>query len=144
MREEDVQRLRGQIRAVQQRLRRESRGGALSRTAWQVLAATERAPTPLTPGELTVALQMTSSNVAATLRELEVAGTVSRRRDRADARRVFVDLTAAGREMVAEYRRGKDAWLGKAIGAVLNEEEERVLLRAGELLRRLAECEVTG
>jgi hypothetical protein len=43
--------------------------------------------------------------------------------------------------MVLASRNERDAWLGRAIEAVLNPEEQQVLLAAGQLLQRLAAFE---
>jgi DNA-binding MarR family transcriptional regulator len=136
----DVRRLRGQIKALERRLRRELQGvGELPVTSLQVLGAVERSGVAMTPGELTSELQMTTSNVAASLRPLEAAGAVRRRRDPDDGRRVFVEATDAGRDLVADYRRGRDAWFWQTVEAVLTEGEQRLLLQAGELMQRLAD-----
>ncbi len=140
MREDDARRLRRQIKAFQRRLRRELQGvGELSMTSLQVLGAVERSGGVMTPGRLTEELQMTTSNVAAALRSLEVAGAVRRRRDPADGRRVFVALTDDGRKVVADYRSSGDAWLQHTVEAVLDDGEQRLLLEAGELMQRLAD-----
>jgi DNA-binding MarR family transcriptional regulator len=139
MRDEDIRRLRGQLKALQRRLRREAQPiDGLSTTTLQVLAAVERAGAATTPGQVTAELQMTTSNVAAALRTLETAGLVVRRRDPHDGRRAFVHPTDRGREVVSEHRRERDAWLGRAVDALLTEDEQRLLLAAGELMQRLA------
>jgi DNA-binding MarR family transcriptional regulator len=143
MRDEDVRRLREQLRALQRRLRREVRAvDGLSHTCLQVLSATERAGGSTTPGQLTTELRMTSSNVAAALRALVEAGMVARRRDPGDGRRAFVDITDRGRDLVVEHRRGRDAWLGRAMDAVLSPAEQQQVLTIGELLQRLADADV--
>ena len=84
---------------------------------------------------------MTSSNVAAALRELETAGLVHRRRDEADARRVLVFVTGPGHALLADVRSEKQTWLGRATTALLDQDEQRLLLAAGALMQRLAEFE---
>jgi DNA-binding MarR family transcriptional regulator len=85
---------------------------------------------------------MTSSNVAAALRELETAELIRRQRDDPDdARRVRVFVTKHGAAAVADFRHERDTWLGRAVEAVLSDDEQRVLLAAGQLLQRLAEYE---
>ncbi|MFI5952273.1 MarR family winged helix-turn-helix transcriptional regulator [Cryptosporangium sp. NPDC051539] len=139
MTEDDIRALRGQLNAVQRRLRRETGGGPVSRTGRQVLFAIARAGVPVTPSELTTELQMTSSNVAASLRELEDAQLITRDRDTTDGRRVLLRTTPDGDRAVDEHRRGKDAWLGQAIDATLSAEEQAILIHAGTLLQRLAD-----
>lgn len=84
---------------------------------------------------------MTSSNVAAALRELEVAGLIFRQKDPGDARRVRLSVTERGSVVVADFRRERDTWFGRAVEAVLSPDEQRVLMAAGQLLQRLAEYE---
>jgi DNA-binding MarR family transcriptional regulator len=140
--EEEVRRLRTQIKLLQRRLRRETfPEHGLSRTALQVLAATVRFPGTPQPRHLAEELMMTSSNVAAALRELEAAGHVRRRKDAADARRVLVLATEQGEAVVAGVRNDRDSWLGRAVETLLDPGEQRLLLAAGELMQRLAEFE---
>ncbi|WP_170323882.1 MarR family winged helix-turn-helix transcriptional regulator [Cryptosporangium phraense] len=139
MNDDDVRVLRQQVNALQRRLRRETSGGPISRTARQVLFAIHRANAPITPGELTTELQMTSSNVAASLRELDAAHYITRDRDTGDGRRILLRTTPTGADAVEEHRRGKDAWLADAINATLTPDEQRELQHAGILLQRLAD-----
>jgi DNA-binding MarR family transcriptional regulator len=140
--DQDVRRLRTQLKLLQRRLRREPvPARAVSRTAMQALAALSRLPAGAGPRQLGEELQMTSSNIAATLRELEAAGCITRRRDDADARRVLVHSTKRGSALVAAIRSERDTWLGGAIEALLDAEETRTLLAAGDLIQRLAEYE---
>jgi DNA-binding MarR family transcriptional regulator len=138
----DVSRFRVQMKLLQRRLRRETPPVlGVSRTALQVITAVVRLPEAAQPRQIAAELQMTSSNVAAALRELEAAGYVRRRKDATDARRVAVLLTESGRAMVAGVRSERDSWLGRAITALLDEDEQRILLAAGALMERLAEFE---
>jgi len=130
------------MKLLQRRLRREVRPvHGLSRTALQVLAAVERSAGPPQPRQLAEATQMTSSNISTALRELEVAGTVLRRKDFADARRVSVHITEHGRALVADVRSERDTWLGRAMEQLLDADEQGILLAAGALMQRLAEFE---
>jgi DNA-binding MarR family transcriptional regulator len=106
-----------------------------------VLAAADRAGGQAKPRELADELQMTSSNVAAALRQLEAGGFVRREPDRSDARSVSVVPSTSGRKLVADVRNERDTWLGRAIEARLDEREERLLVEAGRLMQRLAEFE---
>jgi DNA-binding MarR family transcriptional regulator len=54
-----------------------------------------------------------------------------------DGRLVTVALTAAGEAEVRETRRRRDAWLTRRLAA-LTTDERIVLVRAAELLRRIA------
>ena len=129
------------MRMLGRRLRRELPPvEGVSRSAVQVLRIVSRGPEP-SPGDVAQRLRMTSSNVAAALRELESAGLVRRVRDPQDGRRVQLLLTARGADAVSCVHAERDTWFGRAIEAVLDEEELRTLLHAGDLMQRRAEYE---
>ena len=139
MREDDVRTLEAQLKALLRRQRREwAPTAGLSRSAVHVLGAVAGRPGGRPPRQIAEEQVMTSSNVAAALRELEAAGLVTRHRDDLDNRRVNVILTAAGRALVDERRAVRDSWLGEAIDALLDDEEHAALLAAGRLIERLA------
>jgi DNA-binding MarR family transcriptional regulator len=69
---------------------------------------------------------------------LEERGFVLRRADPDDGRRALVELTDAGRAALDQDRRQRDAWLARAIADDLDPGEQAVLIRAVEILRRLA------
>jgi DNA-binding MarR family transcriptional regulator len=141
MEEDAIRRFRTQMRMFGRRLRRELppvRG--VSRSAVQVLRVVSRGSEP-SPGDVAERLRMTSSNVAAALRELESAGMVRRVRDPEDGRRARLSMTDAGDEAIACVHAERDTWLGRAIEAELDEHELRTLLAAGDLMQRLAEYE---
>jgi len=80
--EDEVDRLRNQVKALYRRMRREQPAiEGMSITELQVLTTAARSRTAMRPGQLGDELQMTSPNVAAALRSLEKMGMVSRRRD---------------------------------------------------------------
>jgi len=138
--DDEVRLLRAQLKALTRRLRREAPAvGGLSATAVLVLGAVVSVGPEATPGLVTEQLQMTTSNVAAALRELDAAGVVTRRRDAADKRRVIVKVTAAGKRLVAQSRAGREAWLHAAIEAELDGDEQQLLLQAGRLIARVAD-----
>jgi DNA-binding MarR family transcriptional regulator len=141
MAEDQIGRFRNQVKALYRRMRREQPVvPGLSATALHLLTVAELSPTAMRPGQLCEALQMSSPNVAATLRALESLGLVSRRKDPKDGRMWFVEVTKRGREIVAGQRESRHAWLRHAIEAELNDEEKRILFQAGELMRRLADA----
>lgn len=141
MQDEEVSEFRAQMKQLQRRLRSEfPPGKGLSRTLMQVLATIGRLEQG-TPSQVAEALQMTSSNVAASLRELEAVGLIARHRDEADARRVLLELTERGSAVVESSRAERDTWLGQAVEAVLTADEQQALVAAGRLLQRLAEYE---
>ncbi len=127
------------MRMLGRRLRRELPPvHGVSRSAVHVLRVVARGPAP-SPSDVAEKLRMTSSNVAAALRELEDAELVRRVRDAEDGRRVQLSITDAGADAVSCLHAERDTWLGRAIVTLLTDDEQVTLLRAGELMQRLAE-----
>jgi DNA-binding MarR family transcriptional regulator len=140
VRDDEVFRLRKQVKSLYRRLQRERPVvDGLSFTAFQLLITVERAGGPIRPGELATELQMTNSNVAAGLRTLEAQDLVTLRDDPEDGRRSIVELTRAAGRLVAEIRQSYYTWLRGTIEAVLSKEEQVLLLKAGDLMQRLAD-----
>ncbi len=134
-----LRRLLAQLRTLQRRQRAERPPvDGLSRTAVRVLGAVARADGGIQPSQLARELVMTSSNVAAALRELTSRRLIKKTPDRADTRRVNLTLTRAGARLVANDRASRDIWMSHAISELLTAEEEDVLIRAGEIFERLA------
>jgi DNA-binding MarR family transcriptional regulator len=139
MQDDELRHFRDQMRMLGRRLRHELPSvHGVSRSAVHVLRVAARAPDP-SPSDVAEKLRMTSSNVAAALRELESAGLVCRGRDPEDGRRVRLSITAAGADAVSCMNAERDTWLGRATEALLSADEQLTLLRAGELMQRLAE-----
>jgi MarR family transcriptional regulator, organic hydroperoxide resistance regulator len=67
-----------------------------------VLALLDGAPLPV--GGLGARLDMDTGTITPLVKRLEAIGMVTRTRDVADERRVFVDLTARGRALESEIR----------------------------------------
>jgi DNA-binding MarR family transcriptional regulator len=76
--------------------------------------------------------------MAQTLAELETADLIERSPDPADRRSSRIELTERGRDRVLEGRGRREDWLASAIAAELSPEEQRTLLSAVPLLRRLS------
>jgi DNA-binding MarR family transcriptional regulator len=74
-----------------------------------------------------------------TLAELEAQGLISRHPDEHDGRRKLLELTDAGRDVLADDRRRRVGWLAEAIEAEFTPEEQDVLARAVPLLARLTD-----
>jgi len=103
-----------------------------------VLSRLDREGTQTTSG-LAAAERVRPQSMAQTLAELETAGLIGRRPDPADGRRVLIELTTLGRERVLEARGQREDWLAAAITDELDPEEQRTLLAAVPLLRRLSQ-----
>lgn len=92
-----------------------------------------------TVSDLAAAERVRPQSMAQTISELEGDGLVGRRPDPSDRRRAVVELTEAGRAMLLADRRRREGWLARAIAEDLSGEDQEVLDRAVQLLRRLAE-----
>jgi DNA-binding MarR family transcriptional regulator len=77
--------------------------------------------------------------MAQTVGDLEADGLVGRRPDPGDRRRAPVELTDAGRGVLAADRRRREGWLASAIEHELSPGEQALLAQTVELFRRLAD-----
>ena len=93
---------------------------------------------PQTTSALAAGERVRPQSMAQTLAELAADELISRRPDPEDRRQVLIELTARGRERIGEERLRREGWLVAAIAAELDPEEQRTLLAAVPLLRRLA------
>jgi DNA-binding MarR family transcriptional regulator len=93
---------------------------------------------PQTTSALAAAERVRPQSMAQTLAELESARLIARRPDPTDRRRIHIELTHQGRERVLEERGKREGWLAAAIAAELDPDEQRTLLAAVPLLRRLS------
>ena len=93
---------------------------------------------PQTTSALAAAERVRPQSMAQTLAELAADELISRRPDPADRRQVLLELTPRGRERIAEERGRREDWLAAAIAEELCPEEQRLLLEAVPLLRRLS------
>jgi DNA-binding MarR family transcriptional regulator len=89
--------------------------------------------------DLALAERVRPQSMAQTVSDLENDGLVARRPDPSDGRRALVALTDEGRAALDEDRRHRDGWMAMAIADDLSPDEQAVLARAAELLRRIAE-----
>jgi DNA-binding MarR family transcriptional regulator len=92
---------------------------------------------PLSPSELAASDHVTPPSMNRTINGLEEAGLVSRSKSPDDARRVDVELTAAGNALILETRRLRTAWFSRKL-ETLHPNERAALLAAIPLLRKLA------
>ena len=91
-----------------------------------------------TLGSLAEHERVTPPSMNRTINALVEAGLVTRVADASDGRKVVIDLSDAGRTLVRETRRKRDAWFSARL-AKLNPEERATLDAAAPILRRLAD-----
>jgi DNA-binding MarR family transcriptional regulator len=96
---------------------------------------------PVTATELAQAEHVRRQSMAETLAGLRAGGLVTDSKDPDDGRKVLVSATPEGRALVERSAATREAWLSKAISGTLDAEERRVLLRAAEIMDRLADAE---
>jgi DNA-binding MarR family transcriptional regulator len=135
----DTTRLASELRMVlghlMRRLRAEHR---FSLSQGAVLGRLDREGT-MSIGDLAVAERVRPQSMTQTVGDLEADGLIARRADPDDGRRMLVELTEQGRQTLEADRRQREGWLARAIAEDLSVQEQRVLMQALGLLRRLAE-----
>ena len=95
---------------------------------------------PASVSDLATAERMRPQSMAQTVRDLETASLVSRRPDPDDGRRVFVELTTAGRETLHATRARREGWLTEMLDRELDERDRELLREALLLLGRIADA----
>jgi len=91
-----------------------------------------------TVSDLAAAERMRPQSMAQTVKDMEERGLVARHGDPADRRRMLVEMTREGREMLEADRRHRIGWLAQGIATDLTRTEQAALARALPLLRRLS------
>ena len=132
--------LPNRVRLVVTRLARRLRQQAeapVSPTQAAVLATIERRG-PLTLGELAEAERVQPPTITAAVDRLEHHDLVARERDAQDRRVVLVEVTDAGRALLAEVRTRKRAYLEQQL-ARLPARDRATLERAASILERILE-----
>jgi DNA-binding MarR family transcriptional regulator len=128
-----VSRLARRIRAE-----RTARGlPELSDTQFAALAALER-QAAMTPGELAAHEKVQPPSMTRVIAVLEERGLVARAPHPTDRRQVVLTATAAGRSLVEQVRRLREAWLARRL-AELSEQERSVLRTAAPVLDKLSQ-----
>ena len=139
----DATEVAGQLRLAVTRLSRILRHqdpATLSATLSSALATVHRCG-PMTLGELAAKEHVTPPTITRVVDKLELRGLVTRAADGRDGRVVRVEVTAAGRECVAEARSRRTAWLVERL-ADLPPSDLGCLAAAAEILTRLTEVGV--
>ena len=93
---------------------------------------------PQTLGSLSDHERVTPPSMNRTINALVEAGLVTRVSDATDGRKVVIDASDAGRRLVRETRRKRDAWFSSRLSKLTAAERE-TLENAEGILRRLAD-----
>jgi DNA-binding MarR family transcriptional regulator len=96
---------------------------------------------PATAAQLAVAEHVSQQAIAQSVERLKQAGLVQTDPDPDDRRKNLISVTVAGHDLVGRARSDRNAWLGRAIDAVIPAEDRAALDKAIELLERLADAE---
>lgn len=94
----------------------------------------------LTASALADAERMRSQSMAQVIGELVEAGLVTRQPDPTDGRRILIEITPRGNELLREDREHRSSWLTAAIMQTLDTEEQVILIRAIPFLDRVAKA----
>lgn len=95
---------------------------------------------PASISDLAACERIRPQSMAQTVHDLETAGLVSRRPDPADGRRAFVELTAAGLDLLQTTRARRETWLTEALERELDASERALVHEALVLLSRIADA----
>ncbi|MGA7537859.1 MAG: MarR family transcriptional regulator [Steroidobacteraceae bacterium] len=134
-REFDVSDFARTIGRLTRRMRAAAAQHELSLTESAVLARLDR-DGPATTAELARAEGMRPQSMSAAIATLEERGLIERRAHPSDGRQVNITLTGKGAAVRSSTQDLKRAWLVQATTS-LEEEERRILTRAGQILNRL-------
>jgi DNA-binding MarR family transcriptional regulator len=127
--------LRDAIMRLNRRLRQSRPVGDLTLTQISALNGLELAGA-LTPRELAESERVQPPTMTRIVAKLEERGLVQRTPHPTDGRQVILAATEAGRAIVQEHRRARDAWLAQRLAA-LSPDERETLRRAADLLDRI-------
>ncbi len=78
-------------------------------------------------------------SMAHTVTQLLDAGLVERHADPSDGRQMLIEISAAGRTSMVDFRRTADAWVEEAIATRLTADERRTLRDGIALMARLVD-----
>jgi DNA-binding MarR family transcriptional regulator len=128
--------VRDAITRLNRRLRRTRPLGDISVAQISALVSLDTAGA-LTPRELAEAERVQPPTMTRIVAKLEERGLVQRTPHPTDGRQVVLAPSAAGRDLLVEYRRARDEWLATRLGSLSAEERETVR-RAAEIFNRIA------
>jgi len=97
-----------------------------------------------TAGALAVSEHVRPQSMTDTVAALRAGGLLAAAADPADGRRTLLTVTPAGVALLDSVVTSREEWLAGAIAANLTPTEQRTLVRATELLTRLAEAGEPG
>ncbi|MCY0905605.1 MarR family winged helix-turn-helix transcriptional regulator [Arthrobacter sp. H14-L1] len=127
--------LRIAVMRTSRRLRTEGSGEAVSPGQYSVLAAIH--PDPMTLRQLADREHVQAPSMTRIVNALELSALVTRSDHPTDRRQVLVNITAAGRAVLAEARTHRTAWLAERL-AGMEPGERAVLTDAARILQQMS------
>jgi DNA-binding MarR family transcriptional regulator len=85
---------------------------------FDLLAALDRSPGGLTPGEVSRRMMVSSGNVTGVATRLEAEGLIERRAHHSDGRAQILSLTPRGRREFARQSAAHEAWIAELLAEV--------------------------
>ena len=128
--------LRDVLGRLGRRLRAERAAADLSLGQWAALGTLDRHG-PMTPGELAGHEKLQPPSMTRIVARLEEHGYVTRSPHPGDRRQVVVAATSAGRALLTDDRRRKDAWIAQRLRS-LDAGEVAALVTALPVLEKLS------
>ena len=131
--------LRSVISGVHKSLRRQmSSVNTYSMTEIETIAHLGRLGS-LLPTELAALTRIKTQSMSQILKEMEEHHIIKRTPSKEDGRKVYISLTAPGKNMLEKARYDKDEWLKTAIENTLTEKEKDLLAKAIPVLSKIIE-----
>ncbi|WP_316824217.1 MarR family transcriptional regulator [Pedobacter miscanthi] len=109
----------------------------LSQTERAVLISLESQS--LLAAELAVIEKITPQSMGQVITHLNTLGLIDKTPSDTDKRKVYLSISALGKEMIQQVRNERDEWLSKAIGEACNAQEQEILKAAIGPLAKLVE-----
>ena len=128
--------LRTAVMRTSRRLRVEATGDAITPGQYTVLAQLNGSG-PTTLRELAEREHVQAPSMTRIVNALADQGFVSRAANPDDGRQVRVDVTDAGRTVLAEARNQRTAWLARRV-AGLSEDDRLILSRAAHIMQEMS------
>jgi DNA-binding MarR family transcriptional regulator len=127
--------LRVSVMRLTRRLRQERPDFGLTLTQIATLATIERHG-PMTPRGVADHERVRPPSMTRVLGAMEERGLIDRTAHPSDGRQQLVSLTPAGRDLLLEDRRQREAWLAQRL-AELTPQEREILRRAAPIIDRI-------
>jgi DNA-binding MarR family transcriptional regulator len=130
--------LRRATTRLARRLRRLRANHDVSAAKLAILGQLYRAGQEMTAVDLARLENLQPQSLTRIIAELDERGLLARRPDEVDRRQILIQITQAGRELLARDAQAQTAWLAQAIDTTLTGTEQALLHLAIGLLDRIA------